>query len=127
MGSATTIPSYCGLRGRNLVYLITFCCSIGYLLFSYDQAYMGGVTTSEEFLGTFNEPNASLLGFIVSSYDVGCMLGAIASLCVGDRLGRRPMIIIGGGIVLVGAILQASSFSLAQLLVGRIVGGLVWA
>ena len=42
----------------------------------------------------------------------------------GDYLGRRWSIWIGMGLVIIGATLQASSFSVAQLVVGRIVTGL---
>jgi hypothetical protein len=59
------------------------------MLFGYDQAFMGGATTSVEFLATCYEPDTSLLGFIISSYDVKCMLGTVARLCMGERLGRR--------------------------------------
>ncbi|GAO47581.1 putative hexose carrier protein [Saitoella complicata NRRL Y-17804] len=116
-------PTFCGLKGQSLVYLVTFCCSIGFLLFGYDLGFMGGVTTSPLFLETFGNPDAALLGFMVSSYDIGCLLGAVLSFFIGDHLGRRMMIVAGGIWVLVGAVLQASSFSMAQFLVGRIIGG----
>ena len=51
------------------------------------------------------------------------MVGALLMVAFGGRLGRRENIAIGTSIVVLGAIIQASSFSLAQLLVGRMVGG----
>lgn len=39
----------------------------------------------------------------------------------GDRLGRRVTVMLGQSIVIIGAILQASSFGLTQLIIGRIV------
>lgn len=49
---------------------------------------------------------------------------AAVTFMTGDYLGRRWSIWIGMGLVIVGATLQASSFSVAQLVVGRIVTGL---
>jgi sugar porter (SP) family MFS transporter len=118
-----TSPTFLGLKGQNLVYAVTFCCSIGFLLFGYDLGYMGGLTTSTTFLATFGNPNASLLGFMVSSYEVGALFGALFQFAMGDKYGRRPNCIAGAIIVAVGAVLQCTTFSLAQFLVGRLVAG----
>lgn len=40
---------------------------------------------------------------------------------VGERLGRRKCLYIGAALMAVGAILQASAFGLAQMLVGRVI------
>lgn len=58
------------------------------------------------------------------SQEVGCLIGALSNLWVGDRLGRRRTIILGGILMITGAILQATSFSYAQIIVARIVTGL---
>lgn len=52
------------------------------------------------------------------------MIGALSNLWLGDRLGRRKTIVLGGSIMVIGAILQATSFSYAQLVVARIITGL---
>lgn len=51
------------------------------------------------------------------------VLGAVACIWIGNILGRRKTIFLGTCIMIIGAILQAASFSLAQLIVGRIVTG----
>lgn len=61
---------------------------------------------------------------MVSIYEVGCMFGSIAIILWGDRIGRRMSLVIGGLIVIIGTILQVSSYSRAQFIVGRIVAGL---
>ena len=63
------------------------------------------------------------LGISVGSYNLGCFVGAIATIWLGDLLGRRKTIFLGSSIMVVGATLQCTSFSLAQLIVGRIVTG----
>lgn len=116
-------PTYCRLNGQNLVYAVTLCCSLGFLLFGYDLGFMGSLTTSTEFLNQFGDPNASLLGFLISAYEVGAMFGALAVFLLGDRFSRRTNILVGSVVIAAGAILQATSFSVAQFLTGRIVSG----
>lgn len=56
--------------------------------------------------------------------EIGCLIGALANLWIGDRLGRRKTIVLGGCIMIVGAILQATAFGYTQMVVARIVTGL---
>jgi MFS family permease len=108
----STSPTFVGLKGQNLVYAVTLCCSFGFLLFGYDLGFMGGLTTSTTFLNVFGNPNASLLGFLVSAYEVGAMFGAIFVFILGDRYGRKTNNIVGAIIVGIGAILQSTTFTL---------------
>lgn len=63
------------------------------------------------------------LSTVTAIYDVGCFLGAVFAFTIGERLGRKKAIMVGTTIMAIGAILQASSFSLAQMFVARIVSG----
>lgn len=56
--------------------------------------------------------------------EIGCLVGALSNLWIGDRIGRRKTIVLGGVIMIIGAILQTTSFSYAQLVVARIITGL---
>ncbi|KAK9454001.1 putative hexose carrier protein [Dipodascopsis uninucleata] len=116
-------PTFLKLKGQNLVYAVTFGSSIGFLLLGYDLGYMGGLTTSDEFLRLFDYPNASLLGFMVSAYELGCLFGSLFQFFFGDRKGRKFGILLGTSIIIIGAVLQTTSYGLAQFLVGRIVAG----
>ncbi len=60
----------------------------------------------------------------MAMYTLGCFLGGINCIWLGDKLGRKRTIMIGALLNLVGAILQASSFSIGQLTVGRVVSGI---
>lgn len=60
-------------------------------------------------------------------YELGCAAGALTVIISGDKFGRRLTVMVGELIIIFGAILQASSFSLAQLIVGRIVGMIQFA
>jgi len=66
-------------------------------------------------------------GLVTAIYEIGCLLGAMFILGVGDLLGRRRAIISGAIIMLLGVIIQVTSISgaspLAQFIVGRVVMG----
>lgn len=67
---------------------------------------------------------ATLQSFLVAIYEIGCLIGALANLWVGDYLGRRRTIVVGGVIMIIGAILQTASYGYAQMIVARVVTGL---
>lgn len=88
----------------------------------------GGVVITQDFLELHDlvgPTKTKTLSTVTAIYDVGCFLGAILAFTVGERLGRRKALLVGSTIMAVGAILQTTSFSLAQMFVGRIVSGLV--
>lgn len=111
------------VRGMPLQMLITAACSSGFLLFGFDQGIFSGVIVSPYFIKVFNNPDSDLLGTVSALYDIGAAFGAISCMIVGNYLGRKRVILVGCVIGAVGAILQGSSKHMAQLLVGRIIGG----
>jgi MFS family permease len=89
---------------------------------------IGGVVITEDFLELHDlvgPTKTTTLSTVTAIYDVGCFLGAIVAFTIGERLGRKMSILVGTTIMAVGTILQASSYSLAQMFVGRIVLGYV--
>lgn len=54
---------------------------------------------------------------------MGAFFGAIFAFVLGDRLGRKKAIFIGLTCNTIGAILQVLSWSLSQMIVGRIING----
>ncbi|OIW31918.1 putative Myo-inositol transporter 1 [Coniochaeta ligniaria NRRL 30616] len=112
-----------GHRGSTLVNAISFAGSVGFLLFGYDQGVLGGINTSADFLNQFGNPSNTVLGTINAIYEIGCFAGAINVFLVGEKLGRRNCLYIGALLMAIGAILQASSFGVPHMIVGRIVCG----
>jgi MFS family permease len=55
---------------------------------------------------------------------VAYSFGAVACIWLGNMLGRRRTIFLGTSIMVVGAILQTTSYSLPQFIVGRIITGM---
>ncbi|CAI7602313.1 unnamed protein product [Penicillium bialowiezense] len=85
---------------------------------------MSGLVGADNRFGRdFNNPDAALQGDIVALYDIGCIIGSILVFCIGEKFGRRWMLMGGGTIMILGTILLASSTTVAQLIVGRIVTG----
>ena len=54
----------------------------------------------------------------------GCFFGAVAAVWLGEKLGRRKSVLVGTTIMSAGAILQITSYSVAQMIVGRIIAGI---
>ncbi|KAI9930832.1 hypothetical protein MW887_011590 [Aspergillus wentii] len=118
---------YFGLVGGWLVVWITIACATDMTLFGYDQGVFSGVVVTEDFLQVHDlEGNGKtqVLSTVTAIYDVGCFFGAIMAFTFGERFGRKHSIIAGTAIMAIGCVLQATSFSLAQMFVGRIVLGL---
>lgn len=83
----------------------------------------GNVLVSENFLETMSYPSAELQGNLTSVYNLGCFLGALSTIWTGDILGRPRVILLGSPVIALGGIIQTCSYSVAQMLVGRIVAG----
>ncbi|KAJ1307324.1 hypothetical protein OPQ81_001430 [Rhizoctonia solani] len=119
-------------RGARLNGFLAFIAGTGFTLFGYDQGVLSALLTTESFMSTFPQtspttgpPNhATLQSLLVAIYEIGCLIGALSNLWIGERLGRRRTIAIGGIIMIIGAILQTTSFGYAQMLVARVITGL---
>lgn len=61
---------------------------------------------------------------MTSIYNIGCFLGAMSTIWTGDILGRPRQILLGSTVIAIGAIIQTCSWTVASMMVGRIVAGL---
>jgi MFS family permease len=91
---------------------------------SYDQGVLSGLLENPSFREQFGDPDDVITGITVASYCLGDLFGCLISFAVGDILGRRHMIWLAMGLIIVGASLQTSAHTLAHLIVGRIITGL---
>ncbi|CAL5874216.1 uncharacterized protein PFLUO_LOCUS8504 [Penicillium psychrofluorescens] len=139
---------FLGLDGTKLQIAIGLLAGMDFLLFGYDQGVTGGLLTLSSFNSVFpsiqtagNIMHDGVLtpwkvlpesvrsyrttkqGIVVAAYNLGCFAGSIPTIWVGNILGRRRAIFIGSSIMIIGAILQCTSYDLAQLIVGRLVTG----
>ncbi|EGV62953.1 hypothetical protein CANTEDRAFT_124781 [Yamadazyma tenuis ATCC 10573] len=110
--------------GKQVSIAVAFTCELSFILFGIEQGIAGIIITGEDFLNQFGNPTGSWLGFIVSIYTLGCFFGCIVNFFTGDMLGRRKTIAVAMCLIMVGVTLQCTSFSVAQLMVGRFITGL---
>lgn len=102
--------------------------SIPVLIKSSLEGIMSGIITETNFLTYFPKMDpdnkmGAIQALVVAIYEIGCLFGSIFIIGYGDQLGRRRAVLLGVIIMLVGTAIQASSFGIAQLIVGRIVTG----
>ncbi|KAK0734665.1 sugar transporter [Lasiosphaeria miniovina] len=122
-------PKFMGLSGRPLSLAVSIVATTGFLLFGYDQGVMAGLITAPAFNNVFEatRDNSTMQGTVTAIYEIGCLMGAMFILGVGDLLGRRKAIILGGVIMVVGVTIQITAMAgatpLAQFIVGRVVMG----
>lgn len=67
--------------------------------------------------------NAATTGLNTASVYIGSSFGTVSSGLVADKFGRRPAILWGSIITLVGIILQTAAQNIAMFVVARIVLG----
>ncbi|KAJ0307885.1 hypothetical protein COL516b_003857 [Colletotrichum fioriniae] len=110
-------------RGKSLQVGVTICCLIAFVLFGYDQGVFGGILQMEDWLDQFGHPSDSETGIIVSCYNLGCLTGCVLNFIFGEKLGRRKTIWTAMSLVIIGATLQATAFTVPHLVIGRLVTG----
>jgi MFS family permease len=130
---------YFGLRGKSLnAALIWALIMPAYLLFGYNNGVAGGIIDEDAFIAHFPDidtiskdltaaqksHNSQIQGTVVAVYTLGALVGAFSCILYGDKLGRKRTIMLGAAITCIGSILQSSSYSLAQLVVGRLITGI---
>ncbi|KAI9566823.1 general substrate transporter [Boletus coccyginus] len=101
-------------RNRN-AYALALSASMGSIFYGWDVGLIGGVlalTSFQQYFGidrmTATEL-ANLNGNIVSILQAGCFFGALSTVYVSGRLGRRKPLIISGLIYSIGSIIQTIS------------------
>ncbi|KAJ7051231.1 general substrate transporter [Mycena amicta] len=131
------MQQYFGLRGKSLNAALVWAVIMpAYLLFGYNNGVAGGLLDLPEWVALFPQidtvntkgalktRNSHVQGTVVALYTLGALFGALSCFIIGDKLGRRRTIMLGAAVSALGSILECSSFSFAQLIVGRIICGL---
>ena len=121
-------------------YLMCAFAAFGGIFFGFDSGYISGIQgmsyvihlytgipippagASKETLAAFTLPSweKSLITSILSA---GTFFGAIIAGDLADWIGRRPTIISGCGVFIVGAILQIANTGYKLLVAGRLIAG----
>ena len=125
---------YMGLSGPALRTAIGITAGLCFVAFGYGQGDIGGLMITDTFSRFYpsfavsihpHSYHAALMaGVVVGTWNLGCFVGALMTIFLGDRLGRKGTIIVGLVLETVGKIIQVSSFSLGQYIAGRVVAGM---
>lgn len=94
------------------------------MMFGYDAGVLGGVQSTAPFLEAIGNPTGSyVIPMVASSYTLGAFIMSLLVASFGKPLGRRGCIMLGDCFVIVGGALQASSWSLPQIIIARVLCG----
>lgn len=108
------------LKIRN-IWFICLVAACGGLLFGYDWVVIGGAKPFYE--AYFDITNPTLTGWAVSSALIGCILGAISSGTISDRLGRKLPLMLAAIFFTISALGTALADSFSVFVFFRIIGG----
>jgi SP family myo-inositol transporter-like MFS transporter 13 len=105
------------------VWLVAVAASVAGSLFGYDTGIISAVLVylGDDLNHRPASPNEKEL--ITSLCSGGAFIGAIIAGLTADKFGRKLAIYVGCFLFTLGAILQASAYSIAQMAVGRLVVG----
>ena len=120
---AKDAPDY---RSKNQIklYLMMALCVLNGIMNGYDGSVMSAINAMKPFQARFKIGMAGELnGAVFSIYTVGSILGSLGCGYIMDRWGRRAGMFFGASFIVLGSVLQSSSYHLAQFMVGRFLVG----
>ncbi|MDF2492735.1 MAG: transporter, partial [Microbacterium sp.] len=106
--------------GRRAIGL-SVAAAVGGFLFGFDSSVINGAVASIESDYT---KEAFLTGFVVAVALLGCALGAVIAGALSDRWGRLRVMFLGSLMFLISSVGSALTFSVPDLIVWRILGGI---
>ncbi|GME73419.1 unnamed protein product [Ambrosiozyma monospora] len=117
-------------------YLMCCFASFAGVYYGYDSGYISGVMGMEYFIHEFTGKvkgtipddqfvlSSSQKSLITSILSAGTFIGSLVGGDLADWVGRRPVIISGCLIFIIGAVCQVASTAIPLLVVGRVIAGL---
>ncbi|KTS02664.1 major facilitator transporter [Microbacterium testaceum] len=106
--------------GRRAI-VLSVAAAVGGFLFGFDSSVINGAVQSIE---TEYTKVPTLTGFVVAIALIGCAIGAIAAGALSDRFGRLKVMMVGAVLFLASSIGSALTFSVLDLTIWRVIGGL---
>ncbi|MDT3424913.1 SP family arabinose:H+ symporter-like MFS transporter [Paenibacillus forsythiae] len=103
------------------VVLVSMVAALGGFLFGFDTAVM---SVANGFLRTRFELGDFMLGWTVSCLIIGCMAGAAISGSMGERFGRKKVLITAAVLYTAGIFVSALSPSLDLFIAARMIEGI---
>lgn len=103
------------------VTLVSIVSALGGLLFGFDTAVVSGAVG---FMEDRFDLSKLQVGWAVSSLIIGCIVGAAMSGILGDRFGRKKVLIAAAILFIVSSIGSAIPDTFSAFIVARIIGGI---
>ena len=121
-GRAATSPALCPATQGSAWFLAAVClvASLGGFLFGFDTAVISGTFGFVERQYALSK---FLVGWFGSSALVGCVLGAALAGWLGDRYGRKPILIFSAALFFISALFSAIPPTFEVLIWARLIGG----
>ncbi len=110
-------------KSRNNAHYLTLSCmvaSLGGFLFGFDTAVISG---NNKMIEEFFSLSELQLGWLTSSALVGCIIGAAIAGTLGDKYGRKPVLIASSLLFFLSALLSTIPPTFDLLIPARIIGG----
>jgi MFS transporter, SP family, xylose:H+ symportor len=109
---------------RHSAYLwtIALVAAMGGLLFGYDWVVIGGARQFYE--AYFHLTSEQLVGWANSCALIGCFVGSLAAGFLGDRFGRRRVLLVSAILFAVSSVFTGWSYGFSAFICWRIVGGM---
>ncbi|QKX63130.1 uncharacterized protein TRUGW13939_10298, partial [Talaromyces rugulosus] len=124
------------LKGKDLSWAIWLTAGCAISTFGFNQSALGNLVRLPSFYGQFPDINAvtstgpekeqksRVEGTVVALYTLFGAFGGLGCMPLGDILGRKKTIWLSSFVQGIGYIIMATSYSLPQLIVSRMVLGL---
>jgi SP family arabinose:H+ symporter-like MFS transporter len=103
------------------VTLVSIVSALGGLLFGFDTAVVSGAVG---FMEDRFDLSKLQVGWAVSSLIIGCIVGAAMSGVLGDRFGRKKVLITAAILFIISSIGSAIPDSFSGFIIARIIGGI---
>ncbi len=108
---------------KAFIFGITIVSALGGLLFGYDWVVIGGAKPFyERFFDIVSSPY--MQGWAMSSALIGCLLGAVLSGVIADRLGRKISLIVAAVLFTLSALGTGAVDDFTMFIIYRLIGGL---
>lgn len=116
-----TIPYKNEQVSMKFVTLVSMVSALGGLLFGFDTAVVSGAVG---FMEDRFDLSKLQVGWAVSSLIIGCIVGAAMSGILGDRFGRKKVLITAAILFIISSIGTAIPESFSGFIIARIIGGI---
>ncbi|KAH6959921.1 putative MFS sugar transporter [Ilyonectria sp. MPI-CAGE-AT-0026] len=122
-------------KGKPLLWMTCAFGSLGDALFGYDQGIVSGLLVNPVFLsrffsdyggadGTDDGINPSVTGILVACLQISAAIGSLIAGSLGDMIGRKKCVRLGGFIYFATAFIQAFAPDFKTFVIGRTLQGL---